>query len=160
MIRNVAILLMGILLGSSLMYYLQGKKIDDYYWEKESLKVELYEATERLKKIQEQHEKLLPAQVKEVSIKIINEEEVFIEPSLRKTIYDLAKELIGQELLALPYPLAYNLLHNRIVENGKKKYQLQVEAIILAETVVFYLRVKKLAEDVVAMIRAAHTNCA
>ncbi|MEW5921652.1 MAG: hypothetical protein AB1796_12040 [Bacillota bacterium] len=62
-----------------------------------------------------------------------------------------AKELIGQELQALPYPLVYNLLENRIVENEKKKYHLKVEAVIIAETVVYYLRVKKITEEVVAM---------
>lgn len=151
MLRSLTLIVTGVLLGMTVMHFLQAKHLDDYYWEKEELKVELYEATERLKKIEAQHEELLPAQVKEVRLEInSNDENSFLEPSLRKLIYDYAKELIGQELQALPYPLVYNVLNNRIVENEDKKYRIRVEAVIIAETVTYYLNVVKIEEDIVA----------
>ncbi len=149
--RTLSLLLMGILLGMVIMYFLQSKRMDDYYWEKEGLKVELYEATERLKRIEEQHDRLLPSLVEEVCLEITMEDDSFVEPALRKLIYDLAKELIGHELHALPYPLVYNILDNRILESEGKKYRLKVEAVIIAETVTYYLTVGKIQEDTVAV---------
>ncbi len=147
--RTVALLLLGILLGMVVMQFLQGKRVDDYYWEKEELKVELYEATERLKRIEEQHDRLLPALVEDIRLEITMEDDSFVEPELRKLIYDLAKELIGQEFQALPYPLVYNVLDNRILESEDKKYRLKVKAVIIAETVTYYLTVEKIQEETV-----------
>lgn len=150
--RTLALLFLGVLLGMVAMHFLQGKRLDDYYWQKEELKVELYEATERLKKIEEQHDRLLPAQVKEVNLEIHSMANGFVEPALRKLIYDYAKELIGQEVQALPHSLVYNVLNNRIMESEGKKYRLTVEAVIIAETLTYYLTVEKLEEETIGLL--------
>ena len=151
MVRTLTLLLLGILVGMVIMHFLQGKRLDDYYWQKEELKVELYEATERLKRIEEQHDRLLPALVEEVRLEITMKDNSFVEPALRKHIYDLAKELIGQEFQALPYPLVYNILDDRILESEGKKYRLNVEAVIIAEAVTYYLTVEKIQEETIAL---------
>lgn len=148
--RTLTVIFLGFLLGMMLMHFLQSKRINEYYWEKEELKVELYEATERLKKIEEQHDKLLPALIEDIRLEIAMNDESFVDPALRRLIYDLAKELIGQEFQALPYPLVYNVLNNRILESEGKKYRLRVEAVIIAEIVTYYLTVEKLQEETVA----------
>ena len=149
--RTMSLLLLGILAGMIIMHFLQSKRVDEYYWEKEELKVKLYEATERLKRIEEQHDRLLPALVEDIRLEITMEDDSFVEPELRRLIYDLAKELIGQEFQALPYPLVYNILDNRILESEEKKYRLNVEAVIIAETVTYYLTAKKIQEETVAL---------
>ena len=151
MMRTMSLLLLRILAGMIIMHFLQSKRVDEYYWEKEELKVKLYEATERLKRIEEQHDKLLPALVEDIRLEITMEDDSFVEPELRRLIYDLAKELIGQEFQALPYPLVYNILDNRILESEEKKYRLNVEAVIIGETVTYYLTAKKIQEETVAL---------
>ncbi len=150
--RAIVLLILGILLGMAIMLFLQGKRVDAYYWQNEELKVQLYEATERLKRLEEQHDILLPARVEEVRLEVEMEDETFVEPALRRDIYDLAKELIGQELQALPYPLVYNILDERILESEEKKYRLKVKAVIIAETVTYYLTVEKIQAETVAAL--------
>lgn len=145
--RLFALFFLGTLLGMLIMHTFQGKEIDKLYWEKENLKVELYESREQMKKMQELHETLLPAVVREIKLEINMEENNFVEPALRREIYDLVKGLLGQEVLALPYPLALNILNNRIVEIDKKRYKLNVEAVVLGETMVYYLKAHKLKEE-------------
>jgi hypothetical protein len=145
--RYFALFLLGTLLGMLIMHSFQGRELDKLYWEKENLKVELYESKEQLKKMQELHETLLPSVVREIKLEINMEENGFVDPALRREIYDLVKGLLGQEVQALPYPLALNVLDNRIVELNKKRYKLDVEAIILGETMAYYLQAQKLAEE-------------
>jgi hypothetical protein len=143
----MAFFILGILAGMIVMHSFQGKELEKLYWQKENLKVELYETREQMKKIQEQHKSLLPAVIKEIKLEIDMEENSFVEPALRRHIYDLVKEVLGQEVLALPYPLLFNLLNERIVEMDNKRFRLKVEAIILGETLVYYLKVKKMATE-------------
>ncbi len=144
---SMAFFILGILAGMIVMHSFQGKELEKLYWQKENLKVELYETREQMKKIQEQHKSLLPAVIKEIKLEIDMEENSFVEPALRRHIYDLVKEVLGQEVLALPYPLLFNLLNERIVEMDNKRFRLKVEAIILGETLVYYLKVKKMATE-------------
>lgn len=130
------------------MNLFQGKKYEELYWEKEKLHVQLYETAEQNRKLREQQEAVSPATVKEIKLEIISSDDLFMEPSLHRSIHELLKELVGQEVHALPYPLLYNLLQNRIVEDNKKSYQLNVEAVILSETLVYYLKVKKLSAEI------------
>ncbi|MDO9536680.1 MAG: hypothetical protein Q7J85_15445 [Bacillota bacterium] len=145
--RYSALFFLGILLGMLIMHSFQGRELEKLYWEKENLKVELYENREQMKKMQELHKTLLPSVVREIKLEINIDDNNFVEPALRHEIYDLVKGILGQEVQALPYPLALNILDNRIVELDKKRYNLDVEAIILGETMVYYLKAQKLAEE-------------
>lgn len=138
-----AIFIAGLLLGLMITYCLQGQKIEKLYWERENLKVELYETREQMKKLKEIHDISLPVTVKEIKIEINPEESPFVEPELRRHVYDLVKGILGQEVRALPYPLLLNILENRVIEIEDKKFFLNVEAIIIGETVVYYLKAKK-----------------
>ena len=55
---SISLLILGVLAGTIIMHTIQGKALEKLYWEKENLKVELYETREQLK-IQEQHKSLL-----------------------------------------------------------------------------------------------------
>lgn len=145
---SISLLILGVLAGTIIMHTIQGKALEKLYWEKENLKVELYETREQLKKIQEQHKSLLPALIEKIELEITMEEDSFVEPDLKLRIYDLVKEVLGQEIQTLPYPLLFNLLHERIVQVENKQFRLEVEAIIIGKTLVYYLKVKKIsAED-------------
>lgn len=145
--RYSALFILGLLVGMMIMHSLQGKELEQLYWEKENLKVELYEKMEQIKKIEEQQETLLPPTVREIKLEINLEEGDFVEPELKRQIYDLVKGLLGQEVLTLPYPLVFNILDNRIVEMDDKRYRLDVEAVILGETLVYYLQAKKSIDE-------------
>jgi hypothetical protein len=133
-----------------IMQSFQGKELEKLYWEKESLKVELYEKKVQIKKIEEQQERLLPPTVREIKLEISLGNGAFIEPELKRQVYDLVKGLLGQEVLALPYPLVFNILDNRIVEMDDKRFHLNVEAVILGETLVYYLQANKSADEELA----------
>jgi len=145
--QKLAFFLLGLAAGLVVMHFVQGESLEKLYWEKEALKVELYEATERLKIMESEHETLLPALVKEIKLEIDTGEDSFVEPALRRNIYDLVKGLIGQEVLALPYPLLYNLIEDRTVEVDDNKYHLEVEAVIVSERLVYYIKATKVSED-------------
>ncbi len=145
--REIALFFLGLLAGAVLMYGFQGKRLEELYWEKENLKVQLYENAQQLKIIQEQQESLLPPVVQEIKLEINPGQNSFVEPELRQDIYNLAQGLLGQEIRALPYPLVYNFLEGRIVQSGEKKYRLEVKAVILSETLVYYLTAEQLTEN-------------
>ena len=67
---SISLLILGVLAGTIIMHTIQGKALDKLYWEKENLKVELYETREQLKKIQEQHKSLLPALIEKIELEI------------------------------------------------------------------------------------------
>ncbi|MGI6328913.1 MAG: hypothetical protein ACOX1I_08250 [Dethiobacteria bacterium] len=148
--RYAAFFILGLLAGSMIMQSFQGKELEKLYWEKESLKVELYEKKVQIKKIEEQQERLLPPTVREIKLEISLGNGAFIEPELKRQVYDLVKGLLGQEVLALPYPLVFNILDNRIVEMDDKRFHLNVEAVILGETLVYYLQANKSADEELA----------
>ena len=101
--RYAAFFILGLLAGSMIMQSFQGKELEKLYWEKESLKVELYEKKVQIKKIEEQQERLA-TNSKRVKLEISLGNGAFIEPELKRQVYDLVKGLLGQEVLALPYP--------------------------------------------------------
>jgi hypothetical protein len=145
--RYAAFFILGLLVGAMIMHSFQGRELEKLYWEKENLKVELYEKNEQIKKIEEQQERLLPPTVREIKLEISHDGDTFVEPELKRQVYDLVKGLLGQEVLALPYPLVFNILDNRIVEMDDKRFHLNVEAVILGETLVYYLQAKKSADE-------------
>lgn len=135
------------LAGMLLMYFIQGHQLESIYWEKENLKVQLYEKTEQLRTVQEQQQAMIPATVKEIELEIEMEKNNFVEPALKKQVYELVKGTLGQEILALPHPMLINLLENRVVEAEGKDYRLDVEAVIIGETLTYYLTAEKLDGD-------------
>jgi hypothetical protein len=141
--EKIAFFVLGLLAGLTLMNAIQGNKFEELYWQTEELKVQLYETVQQLEKIKEQHKSLLPLVVKEIKLEIKMEDQSFVEPALRLSIYELVKDLLGQEVHALPYPLLFNLLDGRLIEEGDKKFHLDVEAVIMGENLVYFLNVKK-----------------
>lgn len=148
--EKIAFFILGLLMGLTLMNNIQGKKFEEVYWQTEELKVQLYETVQQLEKVKEQHESLLPLVVKEIKLEIKMDDHSFVEPALRLSIYELVKDLLGQEIHALPYPLLFNLLEGRLIENGDKKYHLKVEAVLIGETLAYFLKVKKVNGESVA----------
>ncbi len=145
--RCAAFFILGLLAGAMAMHAFQGGALEKLHWEKENLKVELYEKKEQIKKIEEQQESLFPPTVREIKLEISPGGGAFVEPELKRQVYDLVKGLLGQEVLALPYPLVFNILDNRIIEMDEKRFQLNVEAVILGETLVYYLQAKKSGDE-------------
>lgn len=141
---KLAFFILGLLTGLTLMNAIQGKKFEEIYWQTEKLKVQLYEAVQQIEKVKEQQEAILPLVVKEIKLEIQMNDHSFVEPALHRAIYDLVNNLLGQEIYALPYPLLFNLLDDRLIEEGDKKYRLEVKAVIVGETLVYFLKVNKL----------------
>jgi len=134
----MAALLAGVILGATLMNLFLTKKIDQLFLEREKLKVELYEATERLKiTAQQQQNKLL---VREIEVIFLNgQKEPLLEIELRKAVIELAQAIIGTEVKQVPHTLIRHLLDQRLIEVGGDKYRLHLKTIIVAEKTTFLL---------------------
>ena len=145
--RQVGFFILGVLLGMLIMHFLQGKQIEELYWEKENLQVQLYETSQQLRQMQEQQETPQPRVVNEIKINIEVEEDSFVEPGLKQNTYELVEGLLGQEVHALPYPLLYNHLDGRVVNGEDKKYRLKVKAVIVGEVLEYYLKAVKVDEE-------------
>lgn len=145
--HSIAVFILGVLAGMIIMHTFQGKELDKLYWQNENLNVELYEMREQLKKIQQQSEALLPSVIKDIKLEIMMEDDSFVDPALKLQIYDLVKEVLGQKIQELSYPLLFNLLNGRIIEIDNKRFLLEVKAIILGETLVYYLQIRKISEQ-------------
>lgn len=76
-------------------------------------------------------------------LEIKMEENDFVEPVLKEERDNLASGVLGHEIRALPYPMVINLLENREVEAEGKAYRLDVEAVIIGETLTCCLKAEK-----------------
>ena len=130
--RYAAFFILGLLVGAMIMHSFQGRELEKLYWEKENLKVELYEKNEQIKKIEEQQERLLPPTVREIKLEISHDGDTFVEPELKRQVYDLVK-YAGAGSPGTALPLVFNILDNRIVEMDDKRFHLNVEAVILGK---------------------------
>ncbi|NLZ38170.1 MAG: hypothetical protein GX893_01000 [Firmicutes bacterium] len=138
--KEIATLLVGVILGAALMNLFLCKQIDQLYLEREKLKVELYETTERLKKIrvQQQQNKLF---VREIEVIFLNEpKQNLLEIELHKKIVELAQAIIGTEVEKVPHTIIGHLLDQRLIEVNGKKFLLHLKTIIIAEKVTFLLK--------------------
>ncbi|GEM_PF-507562 len=141
--QKVAWFVLGILLGSFFMQILAGKELNRLYYEKERLRVELYEALERLSSYEEQWSNQKFGVIQDIKIIFLSENEntkdSFTELELKKEVREIVKDLIGQEIGKTNPELVFKLLDNRIVQVGGKGFLIKVRSIIFAEEIVFYL---------------------
>jgi Fe-S cluster biosynthesis and repair protein YggX len=149
--RYLAFLLLGFVIGLIFMNTFLNARLDQLYIAREKLKVELYDNTERLKKLEAQWHSHQTIVIHEVDIQFSDPvADRFLEVELRETILMLTQGLIGEEVEKIPYTLVVHLLDQRIVEAGGERYRLSVQTVILAEKLTYVLRcapVTELHED-------------
>jgi hypothetical protein len=138
--RSLTLVMLGILLGAvSMNIYLAGR-LDALYIDRETLRVKLYETTERLKKTEAQWQSHRTVLIREVDIQFVQETpDAFLEIALREVVTKLVQDLVGEELESISPSLAVHLLDRRIVEADGRRYRLYVRTLIVSEKLTYIL---------------------
>lgn len=138
--RCLAFLLLGVIVGASVINILNGKKMDRIYWDNEELKVQLFESTERLKRLEAQLETRHKSVIKEIKIELENSKGSFEELSLRQSLGELARDLVGEELDSLSPTMVHSLFHDRHVKlENQQLYHIRVKWIIISTQTIIHL---------------------
>lgn len=146
--KHFAIFLLGILLGTSMINLLHGRSVDKLYWEKEELKITLFETSKRLSKLEEQLATRHNPLVREVKIEIETEEDDFTKQALRQAINQVAGNIIGEELSSINPRLLYQMLNKREIKlQDGRIFQSEILWLVVSDQIVFSLRCSPLNTD-------------
>ena len=151
--KNISLLLIGILIGSSITTIYLGHKLDNLYIEVQTLEHDLQKAEERAKQlkedIQQKEEQSTPAAqvVKDVEIIVDYQDDEFTSLYIQEYCEEITKKLLGQEVQNLEPELVFQILDQRIVKLEEKEYRLYVNSLIVAEKISFHIEPVLLEED-------------
>lgn len=146
--RYFAIFLLGILLGTSMINLLHGRSVDKMYWEKEELKIALFETSKRLSKLEDQLAIRHNPLVREVKIEIETEEDDFTKQALRQAINQIAGDMIGEELSSINPQLLYQMLNKREIKlQDGRIFQSEIMWLVVSDQIIFNLRCSPLNID-------------
>ena len=138
--KELALVLLGVIIGAAAMNLYLSDRMDDLYIKHEKLRVELYETAERLKKTETQWENHQVLVIRDIEIQFVKEDpDQFLEVKLHEAVSRLTQDLIGEEVEKVPHALIRHLIDERIVEVEGKRYRLEAEMIIVAEKVTYVL---------------------
>ena len=138
--RSLTLIVLGIMLGAISMNIYLARRLDALYIDRETLRVKLYETTERLKKIEAQWQSHRTVLVHEVFIQFAQETpDAFLEIALREAVTKLVQDMVGEELDSISPSLAVHLLDRRIVEADGRRYRLFVRTLILSDKLTYLL---------------------
>lgn len=135
-------------MGTSILNLLYGQIIDKLYWEKEELKITLFETTKRLSKLEAQLATRRNPLVREVKIEIETEQNSFSEQALRQAINKIAGNIVGEELSSINPQLIYQMLNGREIKlQDGRIFQTEIRWIIIGEKIIFNLHCSLLSAD-------------
>ena len=138
--KNLAIFVLGVIIGATILNLIYANTIDHLYWQKEDLKISLFEATERLSKLEEQLATSQEPVVREIKIEIDVEKNSFTELSLREKIGEITGDLVGENINDLSPSVIYRMLDGRYLTlEDEGHFQIRVDSIIISEQIIFYL---------------------
>ena len=130
-------LILGALAGGIIIGLFNASTMEQLYWEKEKLRVELFETTERLAKMESLWEDHQEGEIISVSIELKKGLNAFTELALRQALNEISSGLIGEQINEMNPELILALYQNREVTVEDKDYLVTVNWVIIArETVV------------------------
>ncbi len=141
LIRMIACLLLGILLGGISTNILMGKRYDELLLTNQTLLIQLEEDKQRLKQL-EKDTNGTPI-VKKVVLKLFTKEDIHTETDLEEKIKELLTGLVGLEINQLDTTILRDILHERSVILGEDAFILAVETIIVDDELTFIVRAEK-----------------
>lgn len=149
LLRMVACLLLGSLLGAALATVMIGYQIDQLILENRELAQRLDEEQMRMKQFEKVYS-WTPV-VRKVSLELNCSAEKHTKQALSTQIRSLLNGLIGLTVQQIDHTILREILHNRVIPVGDDTYLLQVETIIIDDELVFIVkatqRPKKSLED-------------
>lgn len=137
--RLFAVLFLGMVCGAVGMNLYLRQRLDELYISREKLKVELYETTERLKKLESQ-DKQKQNIIRAIDIQFAGDNgDPLAEVALKAAVLELTQDLIGEEIEKVHHSLVIHLLDRRLLEVEGKRYRLQVKTVVIAPKLTFVL---------------------
>ena len=114
-------------------------RVEQLYWENEKLKVELFDTTDRLVKLESRwlsHEEF---EITAVNIEWSGEISAFTELELTKKVHEITGSLVGQKIDHLNPRLLIPLLDQRKLTVDNKDYLISVNWVVISEEILFNL---------------------
>lgn len=136
--RCLAFFLLGFIAGCISLNLFLGNQIDRLYWEKEELRVRLFESNERLRKLEEQLQTHRNPTVNDVQIELEDvDKNSFMELSLREELGAITRDLVGEEIAEISPHLIRRLLDGRQIHlEESSTYEIKLNWVIIDEKTV------------------------
>lgn len=139
--RNLGTLLLGLLAGGLIIHLHHVSRLDQLYWEKEKLKVQIFETTERLARIEKLWTEEQKGEISSVEFMFKGDMSPFAELELQRQAREITAGLIGSAIREVQPELLVSLLHRRKFTVEKKDYLVMVDWVIIAPAILFNLSV-------------------
>ncbi len=137
--QNLAALLLGALAGAIIFSLVNAGRLEQLYWEKEKLRVDLFETTERLAKVESLLDTHQEDEVISVKIEINSSLNAFTQLELRERLSEVSAGLVGEKIENINPELVLALFQNRKISVDGKDYLTTVNWIIIARETIFNL---------------------
>ena len=141
-------LLLGALAGGLLVHLSHSRSLEQLHWEKEKLKVQLFETTERLSRMEAMWEEERKETVSSVKFIIQGEIESFARLELQRLAGEITSGLMGAAINELQPELVVALLQRRKLTVEKRDYLVDVNWVVIAPETTFNLDVSPAPEEV------------
>ncbi len=137
--RILSPLILGALTGGIIVSLFNAATMEQLYWEKEKLRVELFETTERLAKMETLLEDHQEGEIISVSIELDKGLNVFTELALLESLHEISSGLVGEQVEDLNPELILALYQNRKLTVEGKDYLVAVNWVIISRKTVVNL---------------------
>ena len=144
--KGMAWLVLGFMVGAITVSLVSGRQMEELYREREQLRVALFETRERLLKLEDLWESRGDEIIREIRILLETEEDRFIELALQQAIQEIVKDLVGEKVQSLNPSLVIRMLDERKVAAGEREFVLELEAVVISETLSLYIRPRRIQE--------------
>ncbi|MEN6325605.1 MAG: hypothetical protein ABFD18_05290 [Syntrophomonas sp.] len=143
-----AIFILGALTGTALTSVLIGNRIDTLYIENRILQDNLLAANKQIKQLQESY-KVKKRVISNISTHVefaekndlTDFEKNTLELNVEKNVRDWLSIISGKDVNDVNYLLIPHIINNREIEFENRKIRLQVNMVVISETVNVYVRV-------------------
>jgi len=145
--RGWGLLFLGLLAGALAVHLCHARRMEELYWEKERLKVDLLETSERLARSEALWADRPGGKICSVEIAIEGEIDDYAKLELERLANEIAATLIGGTIGELEADLVIALLHRRKFSAEGKDYLAVVNWVVLAPQTLFSLSVSPAPAD-------------
>ena len=145
--RNLGALLLGALAGGMLIHLNHARCLEQLHWDKEKLKVQLFECTERLSRLEATWEEQQKGEISSVKFVIQGEIEPFARLELQRLAGEITSGLVGATIMEMQPDLVVALLQRRKLTVEKKDYMVTVNWVVIAPETLFNINVSPAPEE-------------
>lgn len=129
-----------------LIHLLYVRRLERLYWDKESLKVQLFETTERLSRIEEMWADEQREMINSIDFVMNGEMGPSVELELQRQVREVTASLPGTAIGEAQPELIVSLLHRRKLAVENRDYLVTVNWVVIASGTIFNLDISPAPE--------------